>query len=288
MTAQLLTAQAAQPVRDAALKELRGLPTPPKVVAVHNPESPAARYYLRAQKKTCGEAGVPYEVRTLEPGWDQAKVIALIRDLNRDPAVSGITVHTPLPAGVDQDAVMSAILPAKDIEGIHPENLGRLAFGPHAPAPCAASAAVELARIARPSFKGLDAVVVGRSALVGKAIALLLLQSKADAPTPTLCHTATADLSGHTKKADLLFAAAGRAGLIRGDMVKPGAIVVDVGINETKEGKLVGDVVFDEAKEVAGWITPVPGGVGPVCHSILLRNIAACARALALAGSPAH
>jgi methylenetetrahydrofolate dehydrogenase (NADP+)/methenyltetrahydrofolate cyclohydrolase len=198
--------------------------------------------------------------------------------LNLNPAVTGITVHTPLPAGMDQDAVMGAIHPSKDIEGIHPENLGRLAFGVHWPAPCAASAAVELARLARPSFKGLDAVIVGRSALVGKAIALLLLQSKTDAPTPTLCHTATADLGVHTRKADLLFAAAGRAGLIRGDMVKPGSVVIDVGINETKDGKLVGDVVFDEAKEVAGAISPVPGGVGPVCHSILLRNIAACAR----------
>src|SRR6185295_19369842 len=126
MSAQLLTSAAAQPVRDAALKEIKSLATPPKVVAVHNPESPAARYYLRAQKKTCAEAGVAYEVRTL------------IRDLNRDPQVSGITVHTPLPAGVDQDAVMGAILPSKDIEGIHPENLGRLAFGTHRPAPCAA------------------------------------------------------------------------------------------------------------------------------------------------------
>ncbi len=278
MSAQLITAKDAQPVRDAALKELKSLATPPRVVAIHNPESPAAKYYMRAQKKTCAEAGVAYEVRTIEPGWDQAKVVALIRDLNRDAAVTGITVHTPLPGGMDQDAVMSAIAPNKDIEGIHPENLGRLAFGVHWPAPCAASAAVELAKLAKPSFKGLDAVVVGRSALVGKAIALILLQSKAEAPTPTLCHTATADLKAHTLKADLLFAAAGRAGLIKGDMVKPGAVVIDVGINETKDGKLVGDVVFDEAKEVAGHITPVPGGVGPVCHSILLRNIAACAR----------
>jgi methylenetetrahydrofolate dehydrogenase (NADP+) / methenyltetrahydrofolate cyclohydrolase len=285
MSAELLTAQAAQPVRDAALKELRQLATPPKVVAIHNPESPAARYYLRAQKKTCIEAGVVYDVRTLGIGADLASIVAMIRDLNRDPQVAGITVHTPLPGGVDQDAVMSTIAPAKDIEGIHPENLGRLAFGVHWPAPCAASAAVELARVARPSFKGLDAVVVGRSALVGKAIALLLLQSKGDAPTPTLCHTATGDLASHTRRADLLFAAAGRAGLIRGDMIKPGAVVIDVGINETREGKLVGDVVFDEAKEVAGRITPVPGGVGPVCHSILLRNIAACARRAA--ASPA-
>lgn len=284
MTAELLTAPSAQPIREQALRELKLLASPPKVVAVHNPESPAARYYLRAQKKTCVEAGVSYEVRTLEPGSTQSKIIDLICDLNRDPKVSGITVHTPLPAGVDSDAVMSAIAPGKDIEGIHPENLGRLAFGVHWPAPCAASAAVELARIARPSFKGLDAVIVGRSALVGKAIALLLLQSKAEAPTPTICHTATADLGAHTRKGDLLFAAAGRAGLIRGDMVKPGAVVIDVGINETKDGKLVGDVVFDEVKEVAGVLTPVPGGVGPVCHSILLRNIVACAR---LANKPA-
>jgi methylenetetrahydrofolate dehydrogenase (NADP+)/methenyltetrahydrofolate cyclohydrolase len=214
MSALLLTAQAALPVREAAVKDLKSLATPPRVVAIHNPESPAARYYLRAQKKTCAEAGVAYEVRTIEPGWDQAKVVALIRDLNRDAAVTGITVHTPLPGGMDQDTVMGAIAPTKDIEGIHPENLGRLAFGVHWPAPCAASAAVELAKLAKPSFKGLDAVVVGRSALVGKAIALILLQSKAEAPTPTLCHTATADLRAHTLKADLLFAAAGRAGLI--------------------------------------------------------------------------
>ena len=278
MSARILKADAAAALRESALAALRGLASPPRVVALHNPESPAARYYLRAQRKTCTEAGVAYEVRTLEPGWDQAKVAGLIRELNRDPQVTGITVHTPLPKGMDQDAVMSAIAPSKDIEGIHPENLGRLAFGEHHPAPCAASAAVELARAARASFKGLDAVVVGRSALVGKAIALLLLQSRADAPTPTLCHTATADLGAHTRRADLLFAAAGRAGLSRGDMVKPGAVVIDVGINETPDGKLVGDVVFDEVKEVAGVLTPVPGGVGPVCHSILLRNIAACAR----------
>ena len=280
MSAQILKADAVGHVREAALAQIRALASPPRVVAVHSPESLAARFYLRAQKKTCGEAGVAYEVRTIEPGWDQAKVVALIRDLNRDPQVTGVTVHTPLPGGMDADAVMSAIAPGKDIEGIHPENLGRLAFGEHHPAPCAASAAVELARAARPSFKGLDAVVVGRSALVGKSIALLLLQSKAEAPTPTLCHTATADLGAHTRRADLLFAAAGRAGLIRGGMVKPGAVVIDVGINETPDGKLVGDVVFEEAKEVAGVLTPVPGGVGPVCHSILLRNFAACARLL--------
>jgi len=277
MTAQILRAEAAAAVRGAALEELRNLPARPRVVAVHNPESPAARYYLRAQRKTCSEAGVDYDVRTLEPGWDQAKVTGLIGELNRDPKVTGITVHTPLPSGIHAEAVMASIAPSKDVEGIHPENLGRLAFGDHRPAPCAASAAVELARAARPSFRGLDAVVVGRSALVGKAIALLLLQSRADAPTPTLCHTATADLAAHTRRADLLFVAAGRAGIIRGPMIKPGAVVIDVGINETPDGKLVGDVVFDEAKEVAGVLTPVPGGVGPVCHYILLRNIAACA-----------
>jgi methylenetetrahydrofolate dehydrogenase (NADP+)/methenyltetrahydrofolate cyclohydrolase len=277
MTARLLTSEAARAVKEAALRELAALPARPRVAAVHHPESPAARYYLRAQKKACQEAGVEYEVRTIEPGMGQGRIVALVRELNAEPNVSGITVHTPLPKGVDADAVMSAILPSKDIEGIHPENLGRLAFGEHRPAPCAASAAVELARAARPSFKGLEAVVVGRSALVGKAIALLLLQSRTEAPTPTICHTATPDLGVHTRRADLLFVAAGRAGLVRGALVKPGAVVIDVGINEGPDGKLVGDVVFDEAKEVAESITPVPGGVGPVCHWILLRNIAACA-----------
>jgi methylenetetrahydrofolate dehydrogenase (NADP+)/methenyltetrahydrofolate cyclohydrolase len=277
MSAVILKAEAAKHVREAALEALKKLASPPRVVAVHTPEHPAARYYLKAQRKTCAEAGVGYEVRELAKGWDQARIVALVRELNADPAVVGITVHTPLPAGVSQDAVMGAIAPGKDIEGIHPENLGRLASGEHWPAPCAASAAVALARAARPGFRGLDAVVVGRSALVGKAIALILLQSKGDAPTPTLCHTATADLGAHCRRADLLFAAAGRAGLIRGDMIKPGAVVIDVGINETPDGELVGDVVFDEAARVAGFLTPVPGGVGPVCHSILLRNIAACA-----------
>jgi methylenetetrahydrofolate dehydrogenase (NADP+)/methenyltetrahydrofolate cyclohydrolase len=281
MGAKIVGAEAAVHVREGALEALRGLATAPRVVAVHNPESAAARSYLKAQRKTCTEAGVGYEVRALEAGWDQARLVALLGELNRDPKVTGITVHTPLPRGMDPEAVMAAIAPGKDIEGIHPENLGRLAFGDHRPAPCAARAAVELARAARPTFKGLDAVVVGRSALVGRAIVLLLLNFRSDAPTPTLCHTATADLGAHTRRADLLFVAAGRAGLVRGDMVKPGAVVVDVGINETPEGKLVGDVAFDEAREVAGAITPVPGGVGPVCHHVLLENIAACAGGIA-------
>lgn len=277
MTARLLKGDAAAGIREEAVKAIAAMTPKPKVVAVHNPASAAARYYLKAQRKTCEASGVDYEVRELAAGTIQAQVLALVEQLNRDPGVSGITVHTPLPAGIDADAVMSALSPRKDIEGIHPENLGRLAFGDHLPAPCAASAAVELARAALPSFKGLDAVVVGRSALVGKAIALLLLRSKSEAPTPTLCHTATADLGAHTRRADLLFAAAGKAGLIRGDMVKKGAVVIDVGINEGPDGKPVGDVVFDEVKEIASVLTPVPGGVGPACHSILLRNIVACA-----------
>jgi methylenetetrahydrofolate dehydrogenase (NADP+)/methenyltetrahydrofolate cyclohydrolase len=281
MTAELLKAERALGVRGAALEAMKRLSAKPRVVAVHNPQSAAARFYLRAQRKTCLEAGLDYEVRSLEASWDQSRVVALIGDLSRDPQVTGISVHTPLPEGMDAPGVMSAVSPRKDIEGIHPENLGRLAFGEHHPAPCAASAAVELARSARPSFRGLDAVVVGRSALVGKAVALLLLQPRADAPTVTLCHTATADLGAHTRRADVLFAAAGRAGLIRGDMVKPGALVVDVGINEGPGGSVVGDVAFSEVKEVAGFLTPVPGGVGPVCHYVLLRNVVACALAQA-------
>lgn len=275
MSARILEgAPVAKAIREAARRELEKLPSRPRVVAVHNPASPAAGYYMRQQKKMCAEVGVDYEVRAVDATSD---VFALLRELNRDSKVTGITVHTPLPAGLDSNAVLRAVDPAKDIEGTHPENLGLLAFGEHHPAPCAASAAVELARAARASFKGLDAVVVGRSPLVGKAIALILLQSKGDAPTPTLCHTATPDLGAHTRRADLLFAAAGRARLVRGDMVKKGAVVIDVGINETPDGKLVGDVAFEEAREVAAAVSPVPGGVGPICISILLKNIVACA-----------
>ena len=275
MSAELLLGKAVEGIRTKALADLAALGRKVKVVAVHNPESPAARYYLRAQKKVCGEAGVDYEVRTPDPG----SILAVLAELAADPTVDGITVHTPLPKGVDEQAVWLAVAPGKDIEGIHPENLGRLQVGEHHPAPCAASAAVALARSVRPSMKGLEAVVVGRSALVGKAIAALLLQARGEAPTVTVCHTATSDLGAYGRRADLLFAAAGRAGLIRGSMIKPGAVVIDVGINEGPDGKVVGDVVFDEAKDVAGVLTPVPGGVGPACHYILLRNIAACARA---------
>ena len=277
MTAERLLGKSVESIRTAALAELAALGRRAKVVAVHNPESPAARYYLRAQKKVCGEAGVDYEVRELEAGAGQARILGILAELAADRGVDGITVHTPLPKGVDEQAVWRAVAPGKDVEGIHPENLGRLQIGEHRPSPCAASAAVALARAARPSMKGLDAVVVGRSALVGKAIAALLLQARGDAPTVTVCHTATADLGAHTRRADVLFAAAGKAGLIRGDMVKPGAAVIDVGINEGPGGKVIGDVVIEEVEPVASVITPVPGGVGPACHYILLRNIAACA-----------
>ena len=277
MTAERLLGKSVESIRTKALADLAALGRRAKVVAVHNPESPAARYYLRAQKKVCGEAGVDYEVRTLEPGDGQPRLLAILAELAADRSVDGITVHTPLPKGVDDQAVWRAVAPGKDVEGIHPENLGRLQIGEHWPAPCAASAAVALARAARPSMKGLDAVVVGRSALVGKAIAALLLQARGEAPTVTICHTATADLGAHGRRADVLFAAAGKAGLIRGSMIKPGAVVIDVGINEGPDGKVVGDVVFEEAESVASVITPVPGGVGPACHYILLRNIAACA-----------
>lgn len=278
MSAEILHGDdVAKKILEEAKGRLPGLSIPPRVVAIHNPASPASRAYLRQQKKMCAEAGVPYEIKAVGPETREEEILSLIEGLNLNIGVTGITVHTPLPEGVDSNRVMRAISPSKDIEGIHPENLGLLAFGEHLPAPCAASAAVELAKAARPSFRGMNAVIVGRSALVGKAIALLLLQSKAGAPTPTICHTATPDIGEHTRRADVLFVAAGRAGLVRGSMIKNGAVVIDVGINAGPDGKLVGDVVFDEAREVAGVLTPVPGGVGPVCISILLRNIVACA-----------
>jgi methylenetetrahydrofolate dehydrogenase (NADP+)/methenyltetrahydrofolate cyclohydrolase len=154
-----------------------------------------------------------------------------------------------------------------------------IALGPHSPTPCAAGAAVEILKSAVPSLKGLEVVIIGHSTLVGKTIANMLLQSKRESATPTICHIATRDVNFHTRRADALIVAAGKAGLVRGGMIKPGAVVIDIGVNRTPEGKTVGDVVFEEAVAVAGAITPVPGGVGPVTLALLLRNIIDCARA---------
>jgi len=270
--AERLKSEAA--LRVERLKE-RGVP--PRVVAVHNRDHPACRVYLRMQRGLCAKLGIDYEAREIDASTATQDLAGMIEGLNLDSRVTGITVHMPLPPQIDRNLILRTVSPEKDIEGTHPHNLGMLVYEDRDPCPCAARAAVELLRSVEPDLRGLEAVIIGHSEMVGKSICYLLLQSKLASATPTICHVATRDLRAHTRRADVLFVAAGKAGLVRGDMIKPGATVIDIGINEGPKGTIVGDVSLEEARERAGRITPVPGGVGPVTLAVLLRNIAVCA-----------
>jgi len=278
MTATILSGDPiAQAVTAEAKVALATLRVKPRVAAVHNEKSAPVRAYMKRQRSACENAGIPYD---LHPVADVAEgdVAALVAKLAADPAITGITIHQPLPAGFNEERLLQMVPARKDVEATHPENLGRLELGVAGPRPVAAEGAVEILRAHRPDCRGLDALVIGRSAMVGKPAALLLLAWGGKAPTVTVCHSATGDLAAHVKRADIVIAAAGRAGTVRGDMLKPGAIVLDIGINRLPDGRLAGDVDFDTAKEIASAITPVPGGVGPVAVALFLRNVVACAR----------
>ncbi len=247
------------------------------VVLVGN--NPASEVYVRNKSQAVVEAGMRPFDHTLPESISQDELIALVRRLNADPAVHGILVQMPLPAAIDALAVIAAIDPAKDVDGLHPMNAGRLSAGMPALVPCTPLGCIILAKTVYPSLAGLEAVVIGRSNLVGKPLAQLLLAENA---TVTVAHSKTRDLPAVCRRADLLVAAIGRAEMIRSDWVKHGATVIDVGINrlagEGGKTRLVGDVAFAEVAEVAGAITPVPGGVGPMTIACLLVNTlrAAC------------
>lgn len=267
----------AREIRTRAEEAIRALARPPRVVVLHNAQDSANRSYRRQQAKTFPRYGVRYELEEFDPAKGPEALAERLRALSRDDSVTGIAVDQPLPAGFDARAILASVDPCKDIEATHPANLGALLYGGEGPRPAAAAAAVELARHARPSLRGLDAVVIGRSAMVGRPIALMLLAMGRDAPTVTVCHTASRDVAEHARRADVLFVAAGRAGLVRGSWVRRGAVVVDVGIHAA-DGRICGDVAFEEVAEVAEALTPVPGGVGPVAQAVLLENVARCAR----------
>ncbi len=267
----------------------------PRLAALYVGENRASRLYMKKQREACSALGIGYETAALPIEATAERVLAEVRRLNEDPRVSGIIVQMPVPPHIDSRRLRLHLDPAKDVEGMHPESMGRLVYGTSTLAPCTASAAVELARSVRPSFARLDVTIVGHSETVGKAIALLLLQSPFESATPTVCHIATRDLATHTRGADVLFVAVGKAGLVRGDMIKPGATVIDIGINHLdvldgkgmpvmQDGKplrrIVGDVLFEEAAEVCAHITPVPGGVGPLTVVMLIRNTIECAKGI--------
>jgi methylenetetrahydrofolate dehydrogenase (NADP+) / methenyltetrahydrofolate cyclohydrolase len=262
----------------AALKTAHGLT--PGLAAVLVGEDPASQVYVRNKERQTAEAGMNSVGHRLPAETSQQALLATVAALNADPAVHGILVQLPLPGHIDADAVVDAIDPAKDVDGFHPVNVGRLASGREAMVPCTPMGCMMLLEDTLGSLEGAHAVVVGRSNIVGKPIAHLLLGANC---TVTVAHSRSRDLPALCREADILIAAVGRARLIRGDWLKPGATVIDVGINriEAEGGKtrLVGDVAFDEARTVAGAITTVPGGVGPMTIACLLRNtLVACCR----------
>lgn len=243
-------------------------------------EDPASSVYVRSKGKATREAGMLSVEHRLPAETDTGALLSLVADLNADPRIDGILVQLPLPPHVDAAAVLLAIDPDKDVDGFHPVNAGRLATGMPGFVPCTPLGCVHLLRSIHDHLAGLDAVVIGRSNIVGKPMAQLLL---AESCTVTVAHSRTRDLFARVREADVVVAAVGIPGLVRGTWIKPGATVIDVGINRTDAG-LVGDVAFDEAIEVAGAITPVPGGVGPMTIACLLVNTLDSAKRRAPAG----
>jgi methylenetetrahydrofolate dehydrogenase (NADP+)/methenyltetrahydrofolate cyclohydrolase len=241
----------------------------PNLVTVLVGDDPASRIYVRNKGKACHEAGMLSQQIDLPATLPENDLLALVAELNADPAVHGILVQLPLPGHINESRVIEAISPDKDVDGFHPVNAGRLLSGGPCFVPCTPLGIMKMLDHESVSLKGKHAVVVGRSNIVGKPVALLLLARHA---TVTICHSRTKDLPAVVRSADVVVAAVGRAEMIRGDWLSPGAVVIDVGINRLPDGKLVGDVAFEEAKEVAGKITPVPGGVGPMTITMLLHN----------------
>ena len=229
----------------------------------------ASKVYVRNKKAACEEAGILSEEYTLPASTSEAELLELIHKLNNKKDIHGILVQAPLPSHINFKTITENILPEKDVDAFHPYNVGKIMIGDFDFLPCTPAGVMELIKKAGVSVSGKNCVVVGRSNIVGKPQSMLLLKENG---TVTICHSKTENLADFTKKADILVVAVGRAEMIKGDMIKPGAVVIDVGMNRNSEGKLVGDVDFSTAKDVAGYITPVPGGVGPMTITMLLKN----------------
>lgn len=253
--------------RVQALKE-RGIT--PGLATLLVGEDPASQSYVRSKHRDCAQVGIASIQRELPATATQAEIAEAVRELNEDPACTGYIVQLPLPKGIDENAILELVDPAKDADGLHPTNLGRLVLGAPAPLPCTPLGIVELLRRHGVAISGAEVVVVGRGITVGRPLGLLLTRRSENA-TVTLCHTGTRDLAFHTRKADIIVAAAGVPNLITADLVKPGAAVLDVGVSRG-EGGLAGDVA-DDVRDVAGWVSPNPGGVGPMTRAMLLNNV---------------
>jgi methylenetetrahydrofolate dehydrogenase (NADP+)/methenyltetrahydrofolate cyclohydrolase len=243
--------------------------SPPGLAVVQVGSDPASSIYVRNKRRTTEAAGMRSFAHDLPESTPQADLLALVDTLNRDPAVSGILVQLPLPKHIDVDLVTESIDPGKDVDGFHPYNIGRLVLKRPLLRPCTPWGCMTLLKDTGEELAGKHAVVIGQSNIVGRPMALELLIERC---TVTVCHSRTRDLPGIVRQADILVAGIGKANFVQGDWIRPGAIVIDVGMNRSVEGKLCGDVDFAAAKERAGWITPVPGGVGPMTIATLLAN----------------
>ena len=245
----------------------------PCLVVIIVGENPASQVYVRNKVKAAAYTGMDSRLVELPADISEEALLGQIRDLNEDPSVDGILVQLPLPKHIDEEKVIDTIAREKDVDGFHPGNVAGLWIGKDCIVPCTPAGIMRLIDSVGTELKGKQAVVVGRSNIVGKPVAKLLLDRHA---TVTIAHSRTADLGAVCRTADVLVVAVGRAGLVTGDMVKPGAVVIDVGMNRNAEGKLCGDVDFDSVLPVASWITPVPGGVGPMTIAMLMKNTIAC------------
>jgi len=274
MTATLIDGKAVaegirQQIKVAVAGRLAQGLRPPGLAVVLVGQDPASVIYVNSKRKACQAAGMVSRSYDLPADVAQAELLALINELNVDAAIDGILVQLPLPAHIDPEAVIETIAPDKDVDGFHPYNIGRLALRMPLFRPCTPYGVMALLESTGEPVRGKDAVVIGASNVVGRPMALELLLAGA---TVTSCHRFTRDLAGQVRRADILVAATGKMGLVKGDWIKPGAIVIDVGISRGPDGKIRGDVDFEAAAEHAGWITPVPGGVGPMTVTMLLKN----------------
>ncbi len=274
MAAQLIDGKSlAQDIRDGIGRDVQALEVQtgvrPGLAVVLVGDDPASAVYVRNKKKACDTAGLYVADHHLSAETSQAELLTLVDQLNADSRIHGILVQLPLPAHIEGQAVLNAIAPGKDVDGFHPYNIGRLVAGEPVFVPCTPKGVVSMIESTGEPIAGKKAVVVGRSNIVGKPVAMLLLHQHA---TVTMCHSRTKDLPAVCREADILVAAIGKPRFVTSDMVKDGAIVLDVGINRLDDGRLVGDVDFEPVRERAGWISPVPGGVGPMTIAMLLAN----------------
>ncbi|MEA3403964.1 MAG: bifunctional 5,10-methylenetetrahydrofolate dehydrogenase/5,10-methenyltetrahydrofolate cyclohydrolase [Armatimonadota bacterium] len=281
MSAEILEGRPiAEAIRAELAAQIEEMERPPRLVAVMAGDDPGARAYARMQARACEEVGIDYGLRELEADITQSQLLEAVSEVNLDPLVDGIILQLPLPDHLGAFEAQSSIDPMKDVDGVHPMNLGLVTAERPVLAPCTAQAVVRLVEESGAQIRGAEVVMVGRSVIVGKPAALMLLDRGA---TVTICRSTTRDLAFHTSRAEILIVAIGQAEHVRGDQIKPGAVVIDVGMNYIpgegdEKGRYVGDVAFEEAKEVAGVITPVPGGVGPMTVTMLLRNTVEAAR----------